>query len=111
MVGGKHCTAVKGNEHLIVQGNHNERSCQKRSIKTKTDFHAEAGMTLSLKAGTQLTIQAGESFISLDASGITIQGAMVKVSSGGTPGACSPIPPAKPESPSTPELPSVISKK
>ncbi len=109
MVSGEHCTAVRGNEHLIVQGNHNERSCQKRSIKAKTDFHAEAGITLSLKAGMQLTIQAGESFISLDASGITIQGAMVKVNSGGSPGTCSPIPPAKPESPSIPELPNWVS--
>ena len=106
IVGGEQMTAVKGNEHLIVQGNHNERSCQKRSIRAKTDFHAEAGMTLSLKAGMQLTIQAGESFITLDASGITIQGAMVKVNSGGTPGECSPVPPAKPDSPSAPELPS-----
>jgi type VI secretion system secreted protein VgrG len=101
-IDGEQFAAIKGNQHLTVQGNLNEKASQKRSIEAGTDLHGKAGMTISLEAGVQLTIKAGASFISLDPSGVTIQGPMVKVNSGGAPGPCSPISPAPPELPDLP---------
>ncbi|HFZ2225856.1 TPA: type VI secretion system tip protein VgrG, partial [Pseudomonas aeruginosa] len=39
-----------------------------------------------LEAGAELTLKGGGSFLKLDASGVTLSGANVRVNSGGSPG-------------------------
>lgn len=39
-----------------------------------------------IEAGNELTLKAGGSFIKIDAGGVTITGAQIKLNSGGSPG-------------------------
>ena len=43
-------------------------------------------MTLILEAGVQLTLKVGGNFIDINPAGISIQGTMVLINSGGAPG-------------------------
>ncbi len=95
-------TAIQGNQHLAIQGNQNQQVGQKASWKAGTELHAKAGMTVSIEAGAQLTIKGGGSFITLDPSGVSIVGPMIKINSGGAPVPCVPTAPARAEPPDLP---------
>ena len=95
-------TAIQGNQHLSIQGNQNQQVGQKASWKAGTELHAKAGMTVSIEAGAQLTIKGGGSFITLDPSGVSIVGPMIKINSGGAPVPCVPTAPARAEPPELP---------
>jgi hypothetical protein len=60
---------------LSVSGSHVEQAGQLISLK--------AGMTLVIDAGVELTLKAGAGLVKLDPSGITIQGPLVRINSGG----------------------------
>jgi type VI secretion system secreted protein VgrG len=64
------------------------------------------GKGVVIDGGTQLCIMAGGAFITLDSGGVTIQGSMVKINSGGGPGsaeAAQDPSPAQPEEPAQPK--------
>ncbi len=61
-----------------------------------------AGKSIVIDAGMELTISAGGNFIKIDPSGITIQGTLVRINSGGSPGKGKD---ASPKSPTQPEEP------
>lgn len=63
-------------------------------IQTGQEVHIKAGMKLILDAGMQLTIKAAGGFIDIGPAGVTIQGLMVNINSGGAAGVGSPINPA-----------------
>lgn len=60
---------------LSISGSHVEQAGQLISLK--------AGMTLVIDAGVELTLKAGAGLVKLDPSGITIQGPLVRINSGG----------------------------
>jgi type VI secretion system secreted protein VgrG len=95
-------TRVGKGDHLLVEGEqrlqidqnyslqvgqslcqHIAQSCL---IEVGREVHLKAGTQLVLDAGSELTIKAGGSFIKLDAGGITLQGACIRLNSGGEPG-------------------------
>lgn len=110
---GKGEVAQGGDVHVDIEKNRIERlgSAQHTTIgsdrHTKVDgsdlssvgrdFHTKAGMTIVLEAGQSLTIKGPGGFISIDASGVTIEGTMVKINCGGSPAT------AKSASPRTPD--------
>jgi len=57
-----------------------------RFIDAGEEIHLKAGQKLVIEAGSELTVQAGGSFIKLDAGGVTVVGAEVKLNSGGSAG-------------------------
>jgi type VI secretion system secreted protein VgrG len=65
-------------QHLIVKGTRNEDVTQ--------DFYLKSGMKIVIEAGAELTIKSAGGFIKIDPSGITIQGTLVRINSGGAPG-------------------------
>ncbi len=72
------------------------------------NVHIKAGMNVVIEGGMQISIKAGGSSIVLGPDGVSITGAMVKINSGGSPGAgagASPVAPTDPEAPEAPELP------
>jgi type VI secretion system secreted protein VgrG len=78
-------------------------------LKATAALNIGAGATLHLKGlsvvidgGPQLCIMAGGSFITLDSSGVTIQGAMTKINSGGAPGNANAAAAASPTAPVAP---------
>lgn len=122
--GDKHLTVkgsqkekVGGDKHQQVKGDHNQKVSGALSINVTQDIqekagqkyalqagqiHLKAGMKVVIEAGTQLTIKVGGNFVTIDQSGVTIQGTMVKINSGGAAGSgsgCSPATPADPTAP------------
>lgn len=103
---------VEGKSHCHVQGDWITKYDQDVHVQVGKDRHekigmthaTDAGMTIHLKAGMnvvieggmQLTLKGAGGFISIDPMGVTIQGTLVNINSGGAPGAG---PGARPEGP------------
>jgi len=106
---------VEGDKHLTVTGDRNEKVDGTVSLKVGTDMqekvgmkhaldagqeiHLKAGMKVIIEAGTQVTMKVGGNFVDVGPAGVTIQGTMVKINSGGSAGSgsgSSPDPPKPP---------------
>jgi len=100
---------VKGDKHLTVKGDQNEKVDGTVSLTTGMDLqqkvgmnhaleagqeiHIKAGMKVIIEAGLQLTIKAAGGFVDIGPAGVTIQGNLVNINSGGAAGSgsgCSP---------------------
>lgn len=106
---------IKGNKHLCVMGDHNEKVDGTISIEAGMDLqekvgikhgldagqeiHLKAGMKVIIEAGMQISLVAGGSFIDIGPAGVSIQGTMVMLNSGGSPGSGSGSSPEAPEKP------------
>ncbi len=117
-------THVKGEVGFKGDKNVSQEAGAKISVKAGTDIHEKAGMSYALEAGQevhikggmkvvieaglQLSLKMGGNFIDIGPAGISIQGVLVKINSGGAAGAgsgSSPEAPAAPEEPDPPRLP------
>ena len=78
---------LKADDHLTVGGSQHIKLGTGRFIDAGEEIHLKAGQKLVIEAGSELTVQAGGSFIKLDAGGVTVVGAEVKLNSGGSAGA------------------------
>lgn len=111
---------IKGDKHVKVVGDHNEQIGSNVSLKVGADkqdkigtnyaldagmaIHIKAGMTVVIEAGVSLTLKVGGNFINLSPGGIFINGTMVMINSGGSPGSgagCNPDPPKPPKAADT----------
>lgn len=63
------------------------------------EIHLKAGTALIIEAASDLTLKGPGGFIRIDGGGVTIQGSIVKINSGGGPGSGSDIGGASPEDP------------
>jgi type VI secretion system secreted protein VgrG len=107
---------VQADKHLTVNGDHNEKVDGAVSLEAGTDIqekaggkhaldaaqeiHLKAGMKVIIEAGTQVSLKAGGSFVDIGPAGVSIQGAMVNINSGGSAGSGSGSSPASPQEPS-----------
>lgn len=106
---------TQGDKHLTVKGDHNEKvdgtvSLEagmdmqekvggKHALDAGQEIHLKAGMKVILEAGTQISLKVGGNFIDIGSSGVTIQGTMVKINSGGAAGSGSGSSPEAPQEP------------
>jgi type VI secretion system secreted protein VgrG len=91
-VGGKRSLLVKGDLAEETKGNHFE--------KVGSNLYIKAGSNVVIESGAAITLKVGGNFVKVDASGVTIQGSLVKINSpGGVAGMGSPIALKSPESP------------
>lgn len=98
-VGGNFDLHVYGDEYIgvdkdcyeVIKGNRTEGfdGYQQTAVKNKIEINSK---TITLEASQKITLMVGSSVIIVDMMGITIQGPMVKINSGG---AGTPIAPAK----------------
>jgi type VI secretion system secreted protein VgrG len=97
-------------DHHTVRGSSHGRIDEKWLVRTGFETHLEAGIKTVFEAGSELTIKAGGSFIRLDSSGVTINGARVAFNAGGSPGSgtgAAPLLPIVSEIPAVPPCPCV----
>ncbi|MFO1372488.1 MAG: type VI secretion system tip protein TssI/VgrG [Candidatus Competibacteraceae bacterium] len=110
---------IGGDKHQQVQGDHNQKVSGTLSIDVSQDIqekagnnhaleagmeiHLKAGMKVVIEAGTQLTLKVGGNFIDINPSGVTIQGTMVMINSGGSAGSGSGCSPGAPTDPTAPK--------
>jgi type VI secretion system secreted protein VgrG len=106
---------TEGDKHLTVTGDHNEKVGGTVSLEANGDMqekvgmnhaldaggeiHLKAGMKVIVEANTQITLKVGGNFVDIGPSGVTIQGSMVMINSGGSAGSGSG---SSPESPTAP---------
>ncbi len=105
---------VEKDTHLTVKGSRNEQvggteslsagSLQikvgkKHALEAGDEIHIKSATNLVLEAASSLTLKGPGGFILIDGGGVTIQGTLVKINSGGSPGSGTPAGPAAPEDP------------
>jgi len=83
---GGHFEQVDGMASRIVGGNNDQTVDQNMAVEAGMDIHLKAGINVVIEAGVQLTLKVGGNFISIDPSGVAIQGTLVMINSGGAPG-------------------------
>ncbi|PHN20919.1 type VI secretion system tip protein VgrG [Pseudomonas sp. ICMP 460] len=76
-------TEVRADDHLTVGATRHIKAGTALFVEAGTEIHYHAGEKVVLDAGMELTAKAGGSFIKVDAGGVTVSGANVKVNSGG----------------------------
>ncbi|HUU22577.1 MAG TPA: type VI secretion system tip protein VgrG [Phycisphaerae bacterium] len=114
-VKGNHQEKIDKDMHLHVVGNENIKADQNisRQAGSNTDektgmkwaheagqeIHLKAGMKVIIEAGLQLTIKGAGGFVDIGPAGVTIQGTMVNINSGGSAGVGSGSSPTSPTDP------------
>ncbi len=82
-IGGKHSHDVKGDLGQKVGGNH--------SLESTGNVYIKGGQNVVIEGTMGLTLKVGGNFISIDPSGVSIQGTLTKINSGGAAGSGSPV--------------------
>jgi type VI secretion system secreted protein VgrG len=93
---GDHMEKVNGGMSLTVDGDYQEKTGQKHAVEAGMEIHLKAGMKVILEAGVQLTLKGPGGFVDIGPSGVTIQGTMVLINSGGAAGSGSGSKPTAP---------------
>lgn len=120
-VGGNHMYAVEGNAHENVTAALNQKIGTNYSLQVGMNqynkagmlyvvdsgeaVHIKGGMTVVIDGGMGVCLSGPGGFISIDPSGVTIQGLMVKINSGGAALQGQPGSPQSPEAPVAPGSP------
>jgi len=88
---GERKTEIRADDHLSVAQDQHIKLGTAQLLHAGREIHLQAGQKLVIEAASELTVQAGGSFIRLDAGGISVSGALLKVNAGGAAGAGSGI--------------------
>ena len=94
---------IDGNQSLTVSGNQQEKVSGNHALDASMQIHLKAGMTVIIEAGMQLSLKVGGSFVDIGPTGVTIQGPMVLINSGGAAGSGSGSSPTAPDDAKSPE--------
>ncbi|EIU1413394.1 type VI secretion system tip protein VgrG, partial [Pseudomonas aeruginosa] len=90
---------VRASDHLTVANDQHLKIASGQFVEAGQEIHLSSGLKVVLEAGAELTLKGGGSFLKLDASGVTLSGANVRVNSGGSPGSGSGAAPLLPGPP------------
>ncbi len=90
-------TKVDGGLSVNVGGNTQEKTGTNWAHDAGNEIHLRAGMKVVIEAGVQLSLKGPGGFIDIGPSGVTIQGTMVLINSGGAAGTGSGSSPASPD--------------
>jgi type VI secretion system secreted protein VgrG len=88
---------IDGNQSLTVGGEQQEKVGSNHALQAGLQIHLKAGMSVIIEAGVQVTLKGPGGFVDIGPAGVTIQGTMVLINSGGAPGAGSGSHPTAPD--------------
>ncbi|UVE17753.1 type VI secretion system tip protein VgrG [Pseudomonas sp. LS44] len=77
---------ARADDHLSVGNNQHVKVGSGQFVEAGREIHLSSGLKVVLQAGSELTLKAGGSWLKLDASGINLGGATVRINSGGSAG-------------------------
>ncbi|HEY5707588.1 MAG TPA: type VI secretion system tip protein TssI/VgrG [Terrimicrobiaceae bacterium] len=100
-VKGKHVEKIDGAMSLQVGDKRHEKIGTVDSLEVGQEIHLKAGMKIIIEAGMQISLVGPGGFVDIGPAGVTIQGTMVKINSGGSAGSGTP---SKPEGPKDPDV-------
>lgn len=90
---------IDSDQSLTVGGSQQEKVGMKHAVDAGQEIHLKGGMTVVIEAGMQLTLKAAGGFVDIGPAGVTIQGPMVMINSGGAAGSGSGSSPSSPTDP------------
>ena len=88
---------IGGSQSLTVGMNQQEKVGQNHALDAGMEIHLKAGMTVVIEAGMELTLKGAGGFVNIGPAGVTIQGTMVLINSGGAAGSGSGSNPSSPD--------------
>ncbi|MGA2609438.1 MAG: type VI secretion system tip protein TssI/VgrG [Terriglobia bacterium] len=94
---------VDGNLSLTVGQSRNEKVGMTHAMEAGQTIHLKGGMTVIIEAGMQLSLKGPGGFVDIGPAGVTIQGTMVLINSGGAAGSGPGANPDSPEDPTDPD--------
>ena len=109
--GGNHHIHTKGNVvektdgkmSLTVGTSNEQKSGTKFAHEAGTEIHLKAGVNVVIEGGVQVTLKGPGGFVDISPAGVTIQGIMVLINSGGAAGSGSGSSPDSPDAPAAPD--------
>jgi type VI secretion system secreted protein VgrG len=87
LIKGKKAEKVSGDVSLTVGAKLQEKVGTNAALDAGMEIHLKAGMKVIVEAGMQITLKVGGNFVDIGPAGVTIQGTMVLINSGGAAGA------------------------
>ncbi|MDE3180878.1 MAG: type VI secretion system tip protein VgrG, partial [Acidobacteriota bacterium] len=85
-VGGDQKLAVGGGYSLQISQSHNEKAGMNIAAEAGQTIHLKGGMSVVIEAGMEVALKGPGGFVSVGPAGVTIQGTMVLINSGGAAG-------------------------
>jgi type VI secretion system secreted protein VgrG len=85
-VEGEYRQNVNGDWSQEIGGARDEKVGTKFAVEAGQEIHLKAGMKVVIEAGLQLTLKGPGGFVDIGPTGVTIQGTMVLINSGGAAG-------------------------
>jgi type VI secretion system secreted protein VgrG len=104
-VGQNRMENVGQNESITIGQNRNVQIGGNEIVSATQAVYITGGMNVVIQAGMQLSLVGPGGFIDIGPSGVSIQGTMVLINSGGAAGSAQSANPQQPESPDNPEDP------
>jgi type VI secretion system secreted protein VgrG len=98
---------IGSNDSLTVGQNRNTQIGGNDVTSATQAVYITGGMNVVIQAGMQLSLVGPGGFIDIGPAGVSIQGTMVLINSGGAPGSAQSASPDSPDSPDSPEDPKV----
>jgi type VI secretion system secreted protein VgrG len=98
-VKGNHLEKIDGNMSLQVGGKTDEKIGTIWAVESGQEIHLKAGMKVIIESGVQISLKGPGGFVDISPAGVTIQGAMVLINSGGAAGTGSGSSPQDPKDP------------
>ncbi|MCF6446183.1 type VI secretion system Vgr family protein, partial [Nereida sp. MMG025] len=83
-VGGDRATAIASTDDLHIGESLRVETGGAQFHKVGTSYYLDAGSDLVLQAGATISLNVGGNFIKIDGSGVTINGTLTKINSGGS---------------------------
>jgi type VI secretion system secreted protein VgrG len=102
-IGGDQSEKVGGGYSLHVGQAIDEKVGTKRATDAGQEIHLKAGMKVIIEAGVQVSLKGPGGFVDVGPAGVTIQGTMVLINSGGSAGSGSGASPKDPKDPKDPD--------
>ena len=104
-IGQNQSTAVGQNLSITVGSNRNSQIGSNDVLSAGQAVYITGGMNVVIQAGMQLSLVGPGGFIDIGPAGVSIQGTMVLINSGGAPGSAQAANASQPSSPDKPEDP------
>lgn len=98
-VRGDHKEKVDGAMSLTVEGDYQQKTGIKYAVESQQEIHLKAGMKVVIEGGLQVTLKGPGGFVDIGPAGVTIQGTLVNINSGGAAGVGSGSSPDIPDEP------------
>ena len=98
-VKGEQREAVKGNLSLSVSGDQHTKIGGVLTVESGQEIHLKGGMKVIIEAGMQISLIGPGGFIDIGPAGVTIQGTLVNINSGGSHGSGTAASPQDPKEP------------